>query len=215
MQSERPPWRVDRLSVVMAAITVLLVAGACYLRFGRAAGAEPPAIGEAMPPLRLLDLQTSESLLLLGQKGKIVWIVFWSADSVSGPAGVAALEKVWKRFKPQRRFSLVTAAVDAEHPERVRAALAAIHASLPVYLAAPETRRRFAAGSADPPLHVLVSPEGHIAAMARGGGPETVQRLAAQVQGWLDDLDPLGNTWFATIGPGDLRVPISEVSVDR
>ncbi len=187
----------------MAVVTVLLVGGACYLRFGRGVRVDPPAVGTALPPLRLLDLQTSEPLLLLGQRGKVVWVVFWSAEATSGPAHLAALESVWKRFKGHRRFSLVTAAVESEHPERVRAALAAIHASLPAYLAAPETRRLFA-GSADPPLHVLVSPDGRIAALARGSGRETIQRLAAQVQGWLDELDPLGSTWFAALGRGGL-----------
>jgi hypothetical protein len=187
----------------MAVVTVVLVAGVCYLRFGRAARVEPPALGTALPPLRLLDLKTSEPLIMVGQRGKVVWIVFWSADAASGMADLAALEVVWKRFKSHRRFSLVTAALEVEHPERVRAALAAVKASLPAYLAAPETSRLFA-GTADPPVHVLVSPDGRIAALARGSAPETIQRLAAQVQGWLDELDPLGNTWFAAIGPGGL-----------
>jgi hypothetical protein len=201
---EPPSRRVDRISAIMALVTVLLVAGACWLRFGQSPWVEPPTVGSVPPPLRLLDLQTSEPLIMLGHKGKVVWVVFWSAGSASGPANLVALESAWKRFRTHRAFSLVTAAVDSEHPALVRAALANIDAKVPAYLATPETCSRFATGGADPPLHVLIGPEGCIAVLSRGAGPETVNRLAARVQDWLDELDPLGNTRFAAIGPGDL-----------
>jgi hypothetical protein len=190
--------------MVMALATVLLVAGTCWIRFGKAPPLETPAVGASPPPLRLLDLKTSEPLLLLGLKGKIVWVVFWSANSTTGPANLSALESVWKRFGTDRRFSLVTAAVDSEHPDRVRAALANVHAKLPAYLATRETQRQFAVGAADPPLHVLIGAEGRIAALARSGSRDTVSRLATRVQTWLDELDPLANTRFAWIGPEDL-----------
>ena len=86
----------------------------------------------------------------------------------------------------------------------MRAALARTHATLPAYLAGPETCRRFGAGLADPPLHLVSDAHGRIAAVARGGGEGTINRLEAQVQGWLEELDPLENTRFAMIGPKDV-----------
>ena len=74
----------------------------------------------------------------------------------------------------------------------MKAALSRNHATLPVYLAGPETCRRFGPGPADPPLHLVSNAEGRIAAIARGGGEGTIHRLEAQVQGWLEELDPLG-----------------------
>jgi len=105
---------------------------------------------------------------------------------------------------------MVTAAVNSDQPERVRAALAEIHAAVPAYLAGPETLRRFGAELADPPLHLLVDGEGQIAALVRGAGQDTINRLAAQVQRWLEEMDPLGNARFAKTnaegkGPGGPR----------
>ena len=40
--------------------------------------------------------------------------------------------------------------------------------NLPAYLATPETRRRFRAEVADPPLHILIDAGGRVLAMARG-----------------------------------------------
>ena len=62
---------------------------------------------------------------------------------------------------------MVTAAINSDQPERVRAALAEIHVTVPAYLAGPETLRRFGAELADPPLHLLVDGEGRIAALVR------------------------------------------------
>ena len=86
----------------------------------------------------------------------------------------------------------------------MRAALAKNHATLPAYLAGPETCRRFGAGPADPPLHLLSDAQGRIVAIARGGGQGTINRLETQAQGWLEELDPMGNTRFAMIRPRDV-----------
>ena len=190
--------RLDRVSVLLALVTLVLVGWTAWLRFRPASRPEPPAVGQALPPLRLLDLQTAEPLILLGAKGKVTWIVFWSAISPSGRASLSNIEGVWKRLRSHRRFTMVTAAASSEQPERVRSALAEIHTTVPAYLAGPETLRSIGAELADPPLHVLVDGEGQIAALVRGSGQETIDRLAAQAQGWLEEMDPLGNSRFAS-----------------
>jgi hypothetical protein len=203
--------RVDWLAMSFGLATLVLVGGTAWLRFGPAARPEPPAVGSALPPLRLLNLDSSEPLVLLGLRGKVVWIAFWSASSSSGREGLARLEEVWKRLKPHSRFSMVAAAVETADPERVRAAVSAARATLPVYLAGRETCGRFGVNGADPPLHLLIDPQGRVAALARGAGRETIDRLASQARGWLDDIDPLRNTRFATTPAGPSPVPENPV----
>ena len=84
------------------------------------------------------------------------------------------------------------------NPTRRREAMAEVHATLPVYLATPETRRRFGVQDADPPLHLLIDERGQVAALARGAGQATIDRLASQARAWLDELDPMRNTRFAS-----------------
>src|SRR5271157_3027441 len=201
-----PSHWLNRMSVLLALVTLVLVGWTAWLRFGPASRPEPPAVGQALPPLRLLDLETAEPLVLLGAKGKVSWIVFWSAGSPSGRAGLSQLEGVWKRLKAHHRLTMVTAAVNSDQPGRVRAALAEIHAAVPAYLAGPETLRRFGAELADPPLHLLVDGDGRIAALVRGAGQDTINRLATQVQSWLEEMDPLGNTRFAKTNPAGLAL---------
>ncbi len=189
--------KIDWLSVVLAAVTVALVGWTAWLRFGPASRPEPPAVGQTLPPIRLLDLETAEPRLVLGSKGKVTWIVFWSADSPSATASLLKLEGVWKRLKSHKRFTMVTAAANSDRPQRVRDALAEIHAAVPAYLAGPETLRRFGAEQADPPLHLLIDGEGRIAALLRGAGQDAINRLADQVETWLEEMEPLGNTRFA------------------
>ncbi|MGZ3433517.1 MAG: hypothetical protein ACXWN0_17420 [Isosphaeraceae bacterium] len=105
---------------------------------------------------------------------------------------------------------MVTAAINSDQPERVRAALAEIHVTVPAYLAGPETLRRFGAELADPPLHLLVDGEGRIAALVRGAGQDAISRLAAQVQSWLEEMDPLGKTRFAKTNPAGLALQWTE-----
>lgn len=99
---------------------------------------------------------------------------------------------------------MVTAAINSDRPEAVRAALASSHATLPAYLAGPETLRRLGVDRVDPPLHVLVDGEGQIARIVRGAGLHTIDSLEKQVQHWLEEIDPLGNTRFADTHPADL-----------
>jgi hypothetical protein len=92
---------------------------------------------------------------------------------------------------------MVTAAVESGDPKRVREVVAQSGVELPVYLASPDSLRRFSAPSADPPLNVLVDADGQIIAMARGAGDSMLDRLADQAKRLLDELDPMGNTRFA------------------
>ncbi len=211
LDGESPRRRFDLVTVLLAAATLVFVAGVIWLRLGARATPEPPTIGSTPPPLRLLNLETSEPLFLLGLKGKVVWLVFWSADSNSGKEVLPRLEDAWKTLRGNRRFTLVAAAVDSDHPQRVREALGSVNAGLPAYLVTPETRLRFGVDNADPPLHVLIDADGKVAALVRGSGRGTIHRLAAQVRGWLDDLDPLGPTRFAFNRPySPVRIPARE-----
>jgi hypothetical protein len=196
-QSRRRPTEWAACTMVIVTVGCLLAAG--WLRYSRSKTIEPPTVGAPIPPLELLDLHTSEPLFLLGLSGRVVWIVFWSADSPSGRATLAEIGRVWPRLRSHRRFTLVAAAMNADHPERVRAAAAA-GSELPIYLATPETRRRFGIEHADPPLHLLIGADGRVTAIARGEGPQTIERIADQAKLELDRLDPAGDTRFASAG---------------
>jgi hypothetical protein len=184
----------------MVIITAAALAGATWLRYRLWPASELPEIGALAPPIRLRDLDTSEPLVLAGLRGKVVWVVFWSADSSTGRSSLPALERVWRRLKAHRKFAMVAAAVEADKPRRVRDAVAESGVELTVYLASAETRRRYGAEQADPPLHALIDAEGRISAMARGAGRQTIERIAEAAQRQLDELDPLGNTRFAKQG---------------
>jgi hypothetical protein len=190
--------RFDWVSLAMGLVTIAIVGWVAWLRFVPAPSTEPPAVGSVLPPLRLLDLQSSEPLVLLGLKGKIVWVVFWSPGSETGRKVLPQLEKVWKRLRAHGRFNMLAVAVDRAQSESARKVMAEIHATLPVYLATPETRRRFGVQDADPPLHLLIDERGQVAALAKGAGQETIDRLASRARAWLDELDPMRNTRFAS-----------------
>jgi len=197
-ENGRPLRRFDWVSLLLALVTVMIVGGAAWLRFAPPSSIEPPAVGSLLPPLRLLDLQSSEPLVLLGLKGRIVWVVFWSPGTQTGRAVLPPLEQAWRRLRSLGRFSMVAAAVDSTQSERARQAVAEVHATLPVYLATPETRRRFGVQDADPPIHLLIDERGQVAAVAKGAGQATIDRLASQARAWLDELDPMRNTRFAS-----------------
>ena len=200
-----PSHRLDRVSVLSALVTLVLVGWTAWLRFDPASRPEPPAVGLALPPLRLLDLETAEPLVLLGAKGKVTWIVFRSAGSPSGRASLSKLEGVWKRLKSHRRFTMATAAINSDQPVGcVELAMTHRSASRCVFTTC------FGAELADPPLHLLVDGEGRIAALVRGAGQDAINRLAAQVQRWLEEMEPPGNTRFARTNPAGLALQWTE-----
>ena len=203
-EDAEPSRRMNSVSLILGALILLILGGTAWLRFGPVGSPEPPGIGAALPAVGLLDLQTLEAKVLLAVKGKVVWVVFWSARSRSGQSALPRLEHAWKRLSPHRCFTLVAAATDSGQPQLVREALGQVEGNLPAYLATPETVRRFGVGQADPPFHFLIDADGQIAATARGAGEDTISRLMAQARGWLDRLDPIGGTRFAAIPPSSV-----------
>ena len=190
--------RIDPMSALMIVMTAAGLLGAAWLRFGPSPAPPPPVVGGLAPPVQVVDLETSEPMVLAGLRGKVVWIVFWSASSASGPACLPALDDVWKRLKVHQRFVFVAAAVEIDQADRVRALISACLSNLPVYLASRETQRRYGVERADPPLHVLIDAAGHIIAIARGAGRPTIERIADQAKRQLVELDPLGDTRFVS-----------------
>src|SRR5271157_3281845 len=47
-------------------------------------------------------------------------------------------------------------------------------------------------------------------AEVRGAGQDAINRLAAQVQSWLEEMDPLGKTRFAKTNPAGLALQWTE-----
>jgi hypothetical protein len=198
-----PKRRVDAMTGVMMLVTLVALACAGWLRFGRSPSPETTAasVGAEAPPLHLIDPETSKPVVLGGLNDKVVWLVFWSAASPSGPSCLANVQKASRRLRMHRRFALVVAAVGVDDPTAVRAAARGADFQQPVYLAGPETRSRFHAENVDPPLHVLMHTGGRILAMARGEGDPTVGRLAEQAQEFLDEIDPDGEMRVASARP--------------
>jgi peroxiredoxin len=194
-----PKRRVEPMSGLMLLVTIVALAGAAWLRFGRSSVLQAPAavIGAEAPPLRLNDLETSEPVVLAGLNTKVVWLVFWSAAAPSGRSCLAELEAASRRLRMHRRFAMVTAAVEIDDPAVVRNAVQKADFQLPTYLAGAEIRRRFRAENADPPLHVLIDAGGRVLAMARGNGSSAIGRIAEEARRRLDEIDPLGETRFA------------------
>jgi peroxiredoxin len=190
--------RIDGVTAIMIVVTAAALLGAAWLRTRRQPENQPPAAGALAPPLGLLDLETSEPVVLVGLRGKVVWVVFWSADSSSSRSNLIAINDAWKSLRARERFAMVAAAVEADHPERVRAAVAESGVKLPIYLASAESRRRFGALEADPPLNLLIDADGHIATLARGTSPQTLERIADQAGRMLDELGAPNDSRFAS-----------------
>lgn len=182
----------------MALVAGVAVAWTVWIRFGSDADVEPPRVGAAFPPLRLLDANTAQPVVLFGLRGRVVWVTFWSASS---PSGLAELDRVWDRLGSRRGFSMVAAAVDAPSAGRIRTLVDRAKTSLPVYLAAPETRRAFGVTARNVPLHLLIDESGQVGAVAQGASRDTFARLVAQAERWLDEMEPLGKTRFASNPP--------------
>lgn len=202
MELESEPYpkrRLDAMAGAMLLVTLIALGYAGWLRFGRSAAPDlaSATVGVGAPPLRLIDPETAEPIVLTGLKDKVAWIVFWSAASPSGRSCLADLESATRPLRRHRRFAMVAAAVELDDPAKVREVVREAEFKLPVYLADAETRRRFHAESVDPPVHVLIDADGRILATARAVGEPTIGRIAELARQRLDEIDPDGEMRFA------------------
>lgn len=190
--------RIDGITALMVLVTVASLVGAAWMRARRTQEYQLPRVGALAPPLRLLDLQTGEEIVLVGIRGKVVWVVFWSAEARSGGLGLPPVEAAWNALKADPRFLMIAAAVAPVETDRIREVVAKSKLKLPVYLATTETRGRYGVLQADPPQSALIDANGRIAALALGTEPQTIDRIAVQVRRLLDELGPVEETRFAT-----------------
>jgi hypothetical protein len=199
VEPSEPPRRrrADPVTAIMLVVTAIALLGAIWFKTKGTPGMDPPSVGAVAPPLGLLDLETSEPLVLVGQRGKVVWVVFWSAASPSASSNLAAIERASNPLHSRRRFAVVTAAVDTMLPA-VRAAVAESRVKLPVYLASAETVSRYDVAVGATPLHVLIDADGRIAAIAHETGPQTIERIAGQAGRLLDEMGPPDDARFAS-----------------
>jgi hypothetical protein len=112
--------RINPMSALMSAVTVASLIGAAWLRFAAppSPGSPVVTVGAPAPLLWLLDLETSDPVVMVGLKGRVVWVVFWSADAPSGRSCLPELAAAWKGLKAHQQFALVTAAVETGDPGR-------------------------------------------------------------------------------------------------
>jgi hypothetical protein len=190
-----PLLRIDWPSAAMAVVAAMAVGWTIWLRFGPPAQAEPPKVGATPPALRLLDLARAEPVILVDLPGKVVWVVFWSAQIPSAQSDLRALATAWRRLEDEPRFAMVVAAVEVDQPALVRAAVTENAGSLPVYLATTETRQSY--GVTEPPLHVVLGDDGRVLAVAHGGDERALNRLARQIEKRLELLEPHRKGRFA------------------
>ncbi len=188
--------KFDPVSAFMALVATVAILWGAWMRFGPSPTPEPLAPGAKLPPLKLIDPETNEPVLLLGLRDKVVWVTFWSATAVEARSDLNDLQSVWGRFQPHSRFAMAAVAIDADKSGAVRKLIATAKATLPVYLAAPETRKRFGADAAKLPLHILIDDTGRVAAVAQGRDGATFARLTEQAKQRLDQIDPLGSSRF-------------------
>jgi hypothetical protein len=208
VDENRPAGRIDWVNVALVLAAGAVLGYTAWLRYGPKGPGEPPGVGQRPPALGLLDVRTREPLVLVGLRGRVVWISFLAADS---PTQLAGLEGAWKRLSARRGFAMVAAAVEgqggARSGDRLRANLEKSRSALPVYLATDETLRRFGTRRAKLPLHILVDENGRVGAVAQGEGGEVFARLVGQAERWLDELEPLGPTRFAQARTRSVRFP--------
>jgi hypothetical protein len=193
--------RIEPSSAIMMTVTAIALVVTAWLQYRSRPASETLTLGARVPPLEVLDLETSEPLFLLGHSGKLVWLTFWSVDSPTASSDLKSLEQATKKLAGHRRFVQIAAAVNTGKTSQIQSVLRSSEIRLPVYLAGAATLQKFGARGADPPLHVLIGADSRIIAIARGGDDSTVSRLAAMAQHQLDELDPQGTTRFADARP--------------
>ena len=178
----------------MALVTSLSLAWVAWLRLGPAPAPEHPSPGSFPPPLRLIDLDDGEPVVILN-RGKVAWLTFLSAREPNAPADLARLEQARAALRARRQFLPVLAVLDADTPASRREALAMARAGTPMYEAPPAVGRAYGVGT--PPLHLLIGADGRVSAVARGWADATLERLARHAKGALDELEPPGRAHFA------------------
>ena len=192
------PARFDWISALMALTASLLIAisGYGWLTGGQTGkpAAERPAVASVPPPLHLIDPVTGEPVVLIGLKGKVVWVSFISTTSKDAQADYDALSQVWKGLRPHQKFAMAAVAsptVDRTHIARL---IGQASDRVPTYIASKETALAFGVDSSPLPFHLILDPTGKVAAI---GGQGLIQRLAKDATRWLDEIEPSGWTRFA------------------
>lgn len=198
LQSEPyPKRRLDALSGVLLLVTLAALVGTAWVRFFGTSNRPSAVVGGEAPPLRLIDAETGEPIVLVGLNDKVAWLVFWSAASPTGRPCLSALEAATRGLMAHPRFAMVSAAIETGDPAKVRATAREAGFHPRVYLADDETCRRFQVGNADPPLHILIDAGSRIMAMARGDGQPMMARFAELARERLEEIDPRGEDRFA------------------
>jgi len=186
-RQDAPRWTA-RQSAAMAVALALLAASA-WIYLGVRDRAAPLLVGSRFPPTRLERLADADPLLVLGQEGRVTWLVFLPIDAREGLEPLAQLESHWRKFRANSRFSLVAAAVDNHQPSRAPA-LGEYRGRLPLYVADGEVQHLFGVDRVDSLRHILIGPRGRIDLIADGSDGETIDRVAHRARLWLDALAP-------------------------
>lgn len=193
----------DRFNLALAVVALALLAGAAWLRFG--AGSAASVMGEPMPPTRLSGLHDAGPRLLLGMEGRILWLVLLPVEPAEAEPVLPELVAAWDQLKDDPRFGMAVAATDPLGVEHAGAALETYRGKLPLYLAGVDVPRSLGVEASGEPWHFLVDPQGRVAAVARGSGKETVDRLARMASGWLDGLAPAVEARFRLVLAAERR----------
>ena len=186
--------RFDPVSALLAAVTVVALGWAGWLRFGPEAALEPPGCRRSSAPhkaARYGDLRAAGPPRAPRPSGLALVLGGLAARRVSPTS------QHLNAFGPGSRTVAGSPCLPRASILLLRLSQAPTKPRLPVYLATPETRRAFGADARHLPLHVLIDETGRVGAVAQGMRPETLARLKQQAEAWLDALEPLGTTRFA------------------
>ncbi|WP_337176710.1 hypothetical protein [Paludisphaera sp.] len=205
MTSEPADWDdeprgLDRFHLVLALSALALLAGAAWLRFGP--GRAASVMGEPMPPTRLSGLHDAGPRLLLGMEGRILWLVILPAEPDEAAPVLPELVSAWDLLKDDDRFGMAVAATDPLGVEHAGAALESYRGKLPLYLAGADVPRSLGVEASGDPWHFLIDHQGRVAAVARGSGKETIDRLTKMASDWLDALAPAVEARFRVVLAG-------------
>lgn len=183
-RDEAPRWTIRHSAAVAIALGLLAASGWIYASIRDRS--EPLLVGSRFPPTRLERFADADPLLVLGQEGRVTWLVFLPIDGREGLEPLAKLETHWRKFRANRRFSLITAAVDNHQSP----ALGEYRGRLPLYVAGGEVQRLFGVDRAGSLRHILIGPRGRIDLIADGSNAETIDRVARRARLWLDAMAP-------------------------